>query len=236
MDNFMKLINGLSNTLNDIMTNYSDMLVQGMLDTLYMTLVATIIAYLFGLPIGILAEVTSKDGIHPMPVINKVLGFIINVGRSIPFIILLVAIMPFTRMVIGTTIGPKAATVPLIIGAIPFIARLVENSLKELDKGVIEAARSMGASDMQIVFKVMLVEALPSIILGVSLSSITLVGYTAMAGTVGGRGLGDIAIRYGYYRYQPDVMIITIILLVILVQIIQSIGQLISKKIDKKNT
>ncbi|WP_271716117.1 methionine ABC transporter permease [Anaeromicropila herbilytica] len=218
------------------MTNYSDMLVQGMLDTLYMTLVATIIAYLFGLPIGILAEVTSKDGIHPMPVINKVLGFIINVGRSIPFIILLVAIMPFTRMVIGTTIGPKAATVPLIIGAIPFIARLVENSLKELDKGVIEAARSMGASDMQIVFKVMLVEALPSIILGVSLSSITLVGYTAMAGTVGGRGLGDIAIRYGYYRYQPDVMIITIILLVILVQIIQSIGQLISKKIDKKNT
>jgi D-methionine transport system permease protein len=229
-------VEALIKYMNEIMINYGDMLTQGIMDTLYMTLIATLIAYLGGLPIGIIAEVTSENSIHPMPIINKIFSFIINIGRSIPFIILLVAIMPLTRFVVGTTIGPKAATIPLIIGAIPFVARLVENSLKELDKGVIEAARSMGASDLQIIFKVMIPETLPSLILGVSLACITLVGYTAMAGTVGGGGLGDIAIRYGYYRYQPDIMVVTIVLLIILVQIIQSIGQLISRVIDKKNT
>lgn len=211
------------------------MLLEGILDTLYMTFTATIVAYIFGVPIGILAEVTRKGGIHPMPLFNKILGWIINIGRSIPFIILLVAVMPFTRIVAGTTIGPKAATVPLIIAAIPFVARLVENALRELDEGVIEAAKAMGANDRQIIFKVMILETLPSLVIGSSLATITLVGYTAMAGTVGGRGLGDIAIRFGYHRYQPDVMIVTIVLLVIIVQIIQSIGHIVSKKLDKKS-
>lgn len=211
------------------------MLLEGILDTLYMTFTATIVAYIFGVPIGILAEVTRKGGIHPMPLFNKILGWIINIGRSIPFIILLVAVMPFTRVVAGTTIGPKAATVPLIIAAIPFVARLVENALRELDDGVIEAAKAMGANDRQIIFKVMILETLPSLVIGSSLATITLVGYTAMAGTVGGRGLGDIAIRFGYHRYQPDIMIVTIVLLVIIVQIIQSIGHIVSKKLDKKS-
>lgn len=213
---------------------YKDMLIQGIIDTLFMTLTATFISYLFGLPLGIVAVVTGEDGILPIPILNKILGMIINIGRSIPFIILLVALMPFTRQLIGTTLGPKAATVPLIIAAIPFVARLIENSLKEIDNGVVEAAKAMGASHMQIILKVMLPETLPSLILGVSLATITLVGYTAMAGTVGGGGLGDIAIRYGYHRTETDVMIVTIILLVAIVQIIQSVGQIISKKIDRK--
>jgi D-methionine transport system permease protein len=142
--------------------------------------------------------------------------------------------MPFTRIVAGTTIGPKAATVPLIIAATPFVARLVESSLREVDAGVIEAAKAMGANTMQIIYKVLLPEALPSLIMGASLATITLVGYTAMAGAVGGRGLGDIALRFGYYRYEADVMLVTIILLIIMVQIIQSLGHFISKKIDKR--
>lgn len=210
------------------------MIKEGIIDTLYMTFVSTFSAYLIGLPIGILAEVTRKDGIHPVPVFNRLLGFIINMGRSIPFIILLVAVMPVTRMMAGTTIGPKAATVPLIIAAVPFIARLVETSLRETDQGVIEAARAMGATDIQIIFKVMIPEAMPSLILNASLATITLIGYTAMAGAVGGGGLGDIALRFGYYRYQTDIMVITIILLVIIVQITQSVGHIISKTVDKR--
>jgi len=166
--------------------------------------------------------------------LNKILDSIINLGRSIPFIILLVAVMPLTRKIVGTTLGPEAATVPLIIGAIPFVARLIETSLRELDSGVIEAARAMGANVREIIFKVMIPETLPSLVLGSSLATITLVGYTAMAGTIGAGGLGDIAIRYGYHRGQTDVMIITIILLVIFVQGIQSFGQFISKAIDKR--
>lgn len=242
MDKLISVLHDIVSFFNHIgpftsymISEYGDILVKGIFDTLYMTFMATLVSYLFGLPIGVIAEVTNSNGIHPMPKLNKILGFIINIGRSIPFIILLVALMPFTREVIGTTIGPKAATVPLIIGAVPFVARLVENALKELDKGVIEAARSMGAGDLHIIFKVMIPETLPSLVLGISLACITLVGYTAMAGAVGGGGLGDIAIRYGYYRYQSDVMIVTIVLLVIIVQIIQSIGHFISKIIDKKN-
>ncbi len=216
-----------------IQTNGS-MLVEGIRDTLYMTFMATLAAYVLGLPIGILAEVTRKDGINPIPVANKILGTIINIGRSIPFIILLVAVMPLTRMIAGTTIGPKAATIPLIIAAVPFVARLVESSLREIDSGVIEAAKAMGANDLQIIFKVMIPESLPSLVIGASLATITLVGYTAMAGTVGGGGLGDIALRFGYYRYQPDIMIVTIVLLVLIVQIIQSVGHITSKIIDKR--
>ncbi len=210
------------------------MIAEGILDTLYMTFTATAVSYIFGLPIGILAEVTRKEGIHPLSGINKILGLIINIGRSIPFIILLVAVMPVTRMAVGTTIGPKAATVPLIIAATPFVARLVESTLRETDGGIIEAARAMGANDLQIIFKVMLPESLPSLVMGVSLATITLVGYTTMAGIVGGGGLGDIAMRFGYYRYQTDIMMVTIVLLVILVQAVQNIGHIVSKRIDKR--
>lgn len=225
---------GIIDYLAGLYEAYGSMLMEGTMDTLYMTFTATFVAYIFGLPIGILAEITRKNGIYPILLLNKILDAIINLGRSIPFIILLVAVMPVTRAVVGTTLGPKAATVPLIIGAVPFVARLVENSLRELDSGVIEAARAMGANVKEIIFKVMIPETLPSLILGMSLATITLVGYTAMAGTIGAGGLGDIAIRYGYYRYQTDVMIITIILLVIFVQGIQSFGQFISKAIDKR--
>lgn len=220
--------------LKTLYSDYGSMLFQGILDTLFMTFTSAAAAYIMGIPIGILAEVTRKGGIGTIPVLNSILGFIINMGRSIPFIILLVAVMPVTRIVAGTTIGPKAATVPLIIAATPFVARMVENSLREVDAGVIEAAKAMGANTLQIIYKVLLPEALPSLIMGASLATITLVGYTAMAGAVGGRGLGDIALRFGYYRYEADVMIVTIILLIIMVQIIQSMGHLLSKKIDKR--
>lgn len=218
----------------DLITNYGALLWQGILDTIYMTLVSILLACVLGFPIGILAVVSSPKGIHPMPIINKILGAIINIGRSIPFIILLVAIRPFTKWIVGTSLGPDAVIVPLVISATPFIARLVENSFNDLDAGVIEAARSMGARDMQIIWKVMVPEALPSLILGISLGAITIVGYTAMAGTVGGGGLGDIAIRYGYYRDEYDIAVVTIVLLVVIVQILQSLGQLISDKMDKR--
>lgn len=213
---------------------HGEMIGKGIVETLYMTFTATFASYLLGLPIGILSEVTKKGGLFPVVFLNRILGIIINIGRSIPFIILLVFVMPVTRAVVGTTIGPKAATVPLIIAATPFVARLIENSLHEIDGGVIEAAKAMGANVKQIIFKVMIPEALPSMIMGASLATITLIGYTAMAGAVGGRGLGDIALRFGYYRYETDIMIVTIVLLVVLVQLIQNIGNMLSKKIDKR--
>ena len=227
-------MNQLMDYFNNILLANRVMFVEGVRDTLYMTFMATFMSYIIGMPIGILAEVTRKGGIHPIPAVNKILGFIINIGRSIPFIILLVTVMPITRSIAGTTIGPEAATIPLIIAAIPFVARLVESSLREIDDGVIEAAKAMGANDLQIIFKVMIPESLPSLVLGVSLATITLVGYTAMAGTVGGGGLGDIAIRFGYYRGQTDIMLVTIVLLILIVQIIQSVGHIASKTIDKR--
>ncbi|HJB26893.1 MAG TPA: ABC transporter permease [Firmicutes bacterium] len=211
------------------------MLLEGLGQTLYMSIVSTFFAYLLGLPLGILVVVTSKNGIAPKRILNMVLGWIVNIGRSIPFIILMVALIPFTKFVVGKSIGSTAAIVPLVIAAAPFIARLVETSLQELDAGVIEAAKAMGASNWQIVYKVMLPESVPSLVRGMTIALITLIGYSAMAGTVGGGGLGDLAIRYGYNRYQDDVMILTIILLVILVQLIQVVFNVIAKKIDKKN-
>lgn len=227
----------MSDVLNYIATMYAEhgqMIVRGIFETLYMTFTSTVVSYLIGLPLGILSEVTRKEGVFPILPLNRVLGVIINIGRSIPFIILLVFVMPLTRALVGTTIGPKAATVPLIIAAVPFVARLVENSLREIDAGVIEASKAMGANVFQIIYKVMLPEALPSMVSGASLATITLVGYTAMAGAVGGRGLGDIALRYGYYRYETDIMLVTIVLLVVLVQLIQNIGNFTTKLIDKR--
>ncbi len=212
-----------------------DLIFKGALDTLYMTFLSTALAYLFGLPIGIALVVTDKNGITPVYVLNKTLGVIINLTRSVPFLILLIAVIPFTRFVVGKAIGTNATVVPLVIAAAPFIARLVESSLKEVDRGVIEAAQSIGASPMQIIYKVMLPEAKPSLIVGGAIAITTILSYSAMAGIVGGGGLGDIAIRYGYYRYQKGIMFVTVALLVIIVQVFQEVGMKIAKISDKRN-
>ena len=210
------------------------MLLEGIRDTLYMTLASTLFGYIIGLPMGILLTVTDKDGIHPNAAVYKVLDVIANLIRSVPFLILLIVLIPFTRFLIGRSYGPTATIVPLVIAAAPYIARMVESSLNEVDPGVIEAARSMGASNLQIVFRVMLVEARTSLISGATIVTGTILGYSAMAGTVGGGGLGDIAVRYGYNRWQTDIMLVTVILLVVLVQIFQTIGMFIANKLDKR--
>ena len=210
------------------------MLLEGIRDTLYMTLASTLFGYIIGLPMGIVLTVTDKDGIRPNAAVYKVLDVISNLLRSIPFIILLIVLIPFTRFVVGRSYGSTATIVPLTIAAAPYIARMVESSLKEEDAGVIEAARSMGASDFQIVTKVMLVEARTSLIVGATISLGTILGYSAMAGTVGGGGLGDIAIRYGYTRWQTDIMVVTVVLLVILFQIFQTIGMKIANRLDRR--
>lgn len=210
------------------------MLLEGIRDTLYMTLASTLFGYIIGLPMGIVLTVTDKDGIRPNAAVYKVLDVISNLLRSIPFIILLIVLIPFTRFVVGRSYGSTATIVPLTIAAAPYIARMVESSLKEVDGGVIEAARSMGASDFQIVTRVMLVEARTSLIVGATISLGTILGYSAMAGTVGGGGLGDIAIRYGYTRWQTDIMVVTVVLLVILFQIFQTIGMKIANRLDRR--
>ena len=210
------------------------MLLEGIKDTLYMTLTSTLIGYVIGLPMGILLTVTDKDGIHPNAAVYKVLDVIANLIRCVPCLILLIVLIPFTRFLIGRSYGPTATIVPLVIAAAPYIARMVESSLKEVDAGVIEAARSMGASNFTIVTKVMLVEARTSLIVGATISLGTILGYSAMAGTVGGGGLGDIAIRYGYTRWQTDIMIVTVILLVILFQIFQTIGMKLASNLDRR--
>ena len=210
------------------------MLLEGIRDTLYMTLASTLFGYIIGLPMGIVLTVTDKDGIRPNAAVYKVLDVISNLLRSIPFIILLIVLIPFTRFVVGRSYGSTATIVPLTIAAAPYIARMVESSLKEVDAGVIEAARSMGASDFQIVTRVMLVEARTSLIVGATISLGTILGYSAMAGTVGGGGLGDIAIRYGYTRWQTDIMVVTVVLLVILFQIFQTIGMKLANRLDRR--
>lgn len=220
------------------------MLVEGTRDTLYMTLFATFFGYLFGLPMGILLMVTDKEGIRPhskgaqraYDIIYKILDVVVNIARSIPFLILLILVIPITKAIVGKSYGSTATIVPLTIAAAPFIARMVESSLKEVDRWVIEAAQSMGASVGRIIWSVLLVEARTSLLVGVTIATGTILGYSAMAGAVGGGGLGDIAIRYGYYRYQTDVMFITIIVLVLLVQILQSIGMMLSKKLDRRRS
>lgn len=211
-----------------------EMIGKGFLESLYMTLVSSALAYVIGLPLGIILVVTDKDGIKPIAGLNRVLGVIINLIRSMPFLILCIALIPVTRFITGTSLGPTATIVPLVIGAAPFIARMVESSLKEVDKGVIEAAQSMGATPFQIIYKVLLPEARPSLILGAAISVTTILGYSALTGFVGGGGLGDIAIRYGYYRYQTDIMLVTVALLVIIVQILQDIGLRLAKLSDKR--
>ncbi len=210
------------------------MLGEGILMTLYMTLVSTFAAYILGLPMGVALVVTAKDGLRPNAVAYKILDILANVVRSIPFLILLILVIPFTRLVVGKSYGPTATIVPLTIAAAPFIARMVESSLLEVDKGVIEAAQSMGASLWTIIVKVMLGEARTSLIVGATIALGTILGYSAMAGAVGGGGLGDIAIQYGYYRYQLDIMLVTVVLLILLVQIMQWAGTKLAKKLDRR--
>ena len=202
--------------------------------TLYMTLMATLVSYLIGLPIGVSLITTAPNGIKPVGWYNKIMGFIVNVVRSVPFLILMIALMPYIRKVIGTGIGTSATTAALIVAATPFVARMVEQSLLEVDPGVIEAAQSMGASNMQIIRKVMLLEARPSLLNGAAVATITILGYSAMAGSIGGGGLGDVAIRYGLYRFQPTIMWITVIVLVVLVQIMQEVGIRVAAKMDTR--
>ena len=211
------------------------MIVQGVGETLYMTLLSTILGYLFGLPMGVLLAVTDKEGLKPNAVLYKVLDAVANIVRSIPFLILLILVLPLTMIIVGKTYGSTATIVPLVISASPLIARMVESSLNEVDKGVIEAAQSMGANNLQIVWKVLLGEARVSLISGATITIGTILGYSAMAGTVGGGGLGDIAIRYGYYRYQANILLVTVILLIALVHIFQFIGTVISVRLDKRH-
>ena len=211
-----------------------NMLLEGIRDTVFMTLTSTLAGYAIGLPMGVVLAVTDKDGIRPNRPVYRILDVISNIVRSIPFLILLIVLIPFTRMVVGKSYGSAATIVPLVITAAPYIGRLVESSLKEVDKGVIEAARSMGASDWNVIIHVMLVEARTSLITGATIALGTILGYSAMAGTVGGGGLGDIAVRYGYYRYQTDIMIVTVLLIIILFQIFQTIGMTIAKKAEKR--
>lgn len=210
------------------------MLLEGIRDTIYMTLTSTLAGYALGLPMGVILAVTDKDGIRPNKVVYRILDMISNIVRSVPFLILLIVLIPFTRFVVGKSYGSSATIVPLVISAAPYIGRLVESSLKEVDKGVIEAARSMGASDLDVIFRVMLVEARTSLVTGATIALGTILGYSAMAGTVGGGGLGDIAVRYGYYRYQTDIMVVTVLLIIILFQIFQTIGMKIAQKVEKR--
>lgn len=202
-------------------------------ETIYMVFASTAISTLIGIPLGVILTVTREGHILPNKSVNSILGAIVNATRSTPFIILMVAIIPLTRFIVGSSIGTTAAIVPLTISASPFIARIIESSLLEISPGIIEAAQAMGASPMQIITKVLLPEALHSIVLGITLAVISLIGYSAMAGTLGGGGLGDLAIRYGYQRFQLDVMIATVIVLIIMVQVVQSVGDHLSKKLNK---
>ena len=211
------------------------MLYTGFWETIYMTLVSTALGYAIGLPLGVTLAVTGKGGIRENKVVYRILDVISNVIRSIPFLILLILIIPLTRFLVGKSYGSSATIVPLVIAAAPFIARMVESSLKEVEPGVLEAAVSMGAGTPTIIWKVLLAEARTSLLVGVTIAVGTILGYSAMAGTVGGGGLGDIAIRYGYYRYQTDIMIITIVILVVLVQVLQALGMMLSKKLDRRN-
>ncbi len=211
-----------------------EMLQEGIWETLYMVVLSSAISYLIGIPLGIILVVTDKDGIRPIPILQSILGVAINLLRAIPFIILLIMVLPLTELLVGTVVGSKAIVPPLVIAAAPYIARMVESSFKEVDAGVIEAAKSMGASTFQIVWKVLLPEAKPSLLVGAAISITTILGYSAMAGFVGGGGLGAIAINHGYYRYEVGLMLVTAAILVIIVQIIQEVMMRLSKATDRR--
>nr|WP_314981560.1 methionine ABC transporter permease [uncultured Stomatobaculum sp.] len=211
-----------------------DMLLLGLKETVYMVFLSSFLSYVIGIPLGILLVVTDRDGIQPNIIVNTLLGVVINILRSVPFIIMLLAVLPITRFIVRTTLGPSAVVVPLVIAASPYIARMVESSLKEMNAGIVEAAKSMGASNFQIIWKVMLPESMPSLLTGAAISITTILGYSTMAGFVGGGGLGTLAINYGYYRYRMDVMMVTVVVLVIIVQLIQEFFLFLSRRADKR--
>ncbi|TWI31571.1 methionine ABC transporter permease [Paracoccus sulfuroxidans] len=214
--------------------NLIQLLWDSTLQTLYMVAIATLLGTLIGGPLGIFLATSRRGELYSSPIANTVVGLVVNAARSIPFIILAVAIIPFTRWIVGTAIGTSAAIVPLTIAVAPFIARLIESSIREVDSGLIEAARSMGATPAQIVRKVLLPEAMPSIVLGLTLAIVSLIGFTAMVGTIGGKGLGDLGIRYGYQRFMPDVMLAVVIITIVMVQIVQTLGEWIAARFDKR--
>lgn len=221
---------------NNLLTQLIDkgILQLGVWETVYMTFISAFFAYLVGLPLGVLLSVTDKGGICPIPWLNKIIGFIVNIFRSIPFVILMIAVLPAAKLIVGTSLGNKAMIVTLIIAAIPYVARMVESSVKEVDSGVIEAAQAMGTSSFGIVIKVLIPEAKPSLLVGAVISLVTILGYSAMAGTIGGGGLGMIAITYGYQRFNDNIIWICVLLTVIIVQLIQEIGMIIARKTDKR--
>ena len=206
----------------------------GVWQTIYLTVISTVFAYVLGLPLGLLLCVSDKDGIHPMPVLNKILSILINAFRSVPFIILMVIVIPLTRLIVGTSIGTEASIVPLVIAAFPFVARLVESSIREVNPNIIEAAQSMGASPFQIIAKVLIPECVPSLISNLTIAFTTILGYTAMSGAVGGGGLGNIAIMYGYQRYNYPVIVFAVVILIAVVQVFQSLGTFLSVKLDRR--
>ena len=207
---------------------------KGIWETIYMTVIASAISYILGLPLGVILNVTGRNGLHPVPWLNKILGFIVNFFRSIPFVVLMVSMLPVAKFIVGSSLGNGAMIVMLVIAATPYIGRMVESSLQEVDAGVIEAAQAMGCSNFQIVRKVMIPEAKPSLITGAVISMVTILGYSAMSATIGGTGLGQIAIVYGHQRSKPDVTWVCVFLLVIIVQIIQVVGTTVVRRTDKR--
>ncbi|MDO4437595.1 MAG: methionine ABC transporter permease [Coriobacteriaceae bacterium] len=219
---------------SDFIEEFAPLLVQGTIDTLVMVFVSTAIAYAIGLVLGVVLHLTAANGLRPMRALNAVLGWVVNIGRSLPFIILMIALVPVTQAIVGTSTGVLGVIPPLVVATAPFVARLIEQSLAEVSRDTVEAAEACGASIPRIVFSALLPEACPSIVRGVAVTLIAVLGYTAIAGALGAGGLGDIAIRYGYYRFEDGAMIITVVLLVVLVQLIQTIADVIARKIDHR--
>ncbi|KOE95629.1 methionine ABC transporter permease [Vibrio parahaemolyticus] len=222
------------NTIFEWLSLNSKLLLGATWETIYMVTVAGVVGFVVGIPLGVILHITKKGGLLENTRLNGILGAVVNVGRSVPFLVLMVAIIPVTKMLVGTFIGTTAAIVPLTIGAIPFVARLIEGALLEVPTGLVEAAQSMGATPTQIITKVLLPEAMPTIVNSVTITLVTLVSYSAMAGTVGGGGLGDVAIRYGFHRYDITIMAVTVVMLIVLVQIIQSIGDAVVRRVDHR--
>lgn len=222
------------NTIAQWFALNSDLLLTATWQTLYMVAIAGAVGFALGIPLGVILHTTKKEGLLENLPLNRMLGAVVNIGRSVPFLVLMVAIIPVTKLIVGTFIGTTAAIVPLTIGAIPFVARLIESALLEVPTGLVEAAQSMGATPLQIIRKVLLPEALPTILNSVTITLVTLVSYSAMAGTVGGGGLGDVAIRYGFHRYDITIMAVTVVMLIVLVQIIQSIGDALVRRVDHR--
>lgn len=220
--------------LNDFLAEFAPLLIQGTIDTIVMVFASTAVAYVIGTVLGVVLHLTAPNGLRPVPVLNAVLGWVVNIGRSLPFIILLIALMPATQALVGTSTGVVGVIPPLVVATAPFVARMVEQSLAEVSRDAVEAAEACGASVPRIVFSALLPEALPSIVRGIAVTLIAVLGYTAIAGAVGAGGLGDIAIRYGYYRYEDGAMIATVVLLIVLVQLIQSVCNLIARKVDHR--